>query len=435
MDIEYVGRVLVRLQPFVKDRVIRRSRIERVLGTLRTPPEHLAAEIDRLLIKAGINIDEDCAPVPTEPETPEDVVADAEFDIEPDDRAAGGPGRDSDAVEAARRRIRSDRRVPASRRARVLLRSEEEVGLAILVRGETGQPLKQGDFAKLTGEPREAAICLLLHNQGLVHSVAKRYAPSGMTSEDLFQHGITGLIRAVELFDPNMGNKFSTYSMNWVRQSITRAIANESRMIRVPVHMYERVLKVWQTHARLTVDGEAPSVHQLALACELIDSQVTECLMLGRHDILSLDTPVAHEGEATLGDLYDSADPYADPEREIVFALLQGQIAVVLETVSEREASVVSMRFGLLDDSPKTLDEIGKIYGVSRERIRQIEKKAMTQLQDPSRSQVLRAYLYGSDDLPTRKPQPDNDVQESGQCAPEFVLQTRGASQGEPGSL
>ncbi|MFE3318159.1 sigma-70 family RNA polymerase sigma factor [Nocardia sp. NPDC059195] len=425
MDIEYVGRVLVRLQPFVKDRVIRRSRIERVLGTLRTPPEDLPAEIDRLLIKAGFNIDEDCAPVQTDPEMPEVVVAGTESDTEPDNRVADGPRRDADAVEAARRRIRSDRRVPAARRASVLLRSEEEVGLAILVRGETGKPLNQGDFAKLTGEPHDAAVCLLLHNQGLVRSVAKRYAPSGMTFDDLFQHGMIGLIRAVELFDPNMGNKFSTYSMNWVRQAITRAIANESRMIRVPVHMYERVLKVWQVHARLTVDGEPPSVHELALACELIDSQVAECLMLGRHDILSLDTPVAHEGEATLGDLYDSADPYANPEREIGFALLQGQIAAVLETISEREASVVSMRFGLSDDSPKTLDEIGKIYGVSRERIRQIEKKAMTQLQDPSRSQSLRAFLYGTDDLPTRQPQPDDDAQEAGRCAPELAHQNQ----------
>ncbi|MGC4994168.1 sigma-70 family RNA polymerase sigma factor [Nocardia salmonicida] len=424
MDIEYVGRVLVRLQPFVKDRVIRRSRIDRVLGTLRTPPEYLPAEVDRLLIKAGFNIEEDCAPAPSDPQLP-DVQADAKPDIEPDNRTTDRPGRESDAVEAARRRIRSDRRVPAARCANVLLRSEEEVGLAILVRGETGKPLNQGDFAKLTGEPHDAAICLLLHNQGLVRSVAKRYAPSGMTSEDLFQHGMIGLIRAVELFDPNMGNKFSTYSMNWVRQAITRAIANESRMIRVPVHMYERMLKVWQTHARLTVDGEAPSVHELALACDLIDSQVTECLMLGRHDILSLDTPVAHEGESTLGDLYDNADPYADPEREIVFDLLQGQIASVLETISEREASVVSMRFGLLDDSPKTLDEIGKIYGVSRERIRQIEKKAMTQLQDPLRSQVLRAYLYGTDDLPIRKPQPEDDAQEDGRCAPDLAHQSQ----------
>ncbi|WP_290047758.1 sigma-70 family RNA polymerase sigma factor [Nocardia nova] len=412
MDIEYVGRVLVRLQPFVKDHVIRRSRIERVLGTLRTPPEQLAAEVDRLLAKAGIDIDEDCAPVVTHAETPQSGITTApEFDVEPDLHASDAPACDSDAVEAARRRILADRRVPASKRASVLLRSDEEVGLAILVRGETGKPLEQGDFAKLIGEPREAAICLLLHNQGLVRSVAKRYAPSGMTFEDLFQHGMIGLIRAVELFDPKMGNKFSTYSMNWVRQAITRAIANESRMIRVPVHMFDRVQKVWQTHARLTVDGETPSIHELALACELTDSQVTECLMLGRHDVLSLDTPVAHEGEATLGDLYDSADPYADPEREIVFALLQGQIAMVLKTISEREASVVSMRFGLLDDSPKTLDEIGKFYGVTRERIRQIEKKAMTQLQDPSRSQVLRAYMYGTDNLPMRELQPVDEPQ------------------------
>ncbi|MGW0329048.1 sigma-70 family RNA polymerase sigma factor [Nocardia sp. NPDC003183] len=414
MDIEYVRRVLVRLQPFVKEHVIRRSRIERVLGTLRTPPEDIAAEVDRLLVKAGIKIEEDGAPAPTEPEMRENILTGPEFDIEPDNSAAAGPGHSSDPVAAARRRILADRHVPAAKRARVLLRSEEEVGLAILVRGEAGEPLEQGDFAKLTGESREAAICLLLHNQGLVRSVAKHYAPTGMTSEDLFQHGMTGLIRAVELFDPNRGFKFSTYSMNWVRQSITRAIANESRMIRIPVHLFERVQKVWLTRPRLTVDGEEPSIHQLALACELTDAQVTECLLLGRHDILSLDSPIVHEGEATLGELFESADPYADPELEIVFALLQSHLAAVLESVSEREASVVSMRFGLSDDSPKTLDEIGKILGVTRERIRQIERKALTHLRDPSRSQILRAYLYDTDDLPTRKQPLDEELKEDG---------------------
>lgn len=401
MDIEYVGRVLARLQPFVRDRVIRRSRIERVLGTLRMPPENLAAEIDRLLLRAGIDIDEDGAPGSTEPELATESDIDLEIVIESDDQTARTPGRDSDALAAARLRIKSDRYI--TKHAKVLLRSEEEIGLAMLVRSESGKPLEQGDFAKLTGEAREAAVCLLLHNQGLVHSVAKRYAPSGMTYDDLIQHGVAGLIRAVELFDPHRGYKFSTYAMTWVRQAITRAIANESRMIRLPVHMYERVLKVWQTRARLTVDGEEPSVHELALACGITDDQVTECLMLGPQDILSLDTPTSPEGEATLGDLYDSADPYADPEREVMFAFLQVQLAAVLDTVSEREAAVVSMRFGLSDDLPMTLDEIGKVYGVTRERIRQIEKKAMSQLRDPSRSRALCAYMYGADDFPQRE--------------------------------
>lgn len=415
MDIEYVGRLLLRLQPFVsKERVIRRSRVERVLGTLRTPPANLAAEIDRLLAKAGISIDEDSAPAPAEPDMTEAVVvADTKFDVEPDEHdVVSAPGRVQDAVAAARRRIEADRHI--TNHAKELLRTEEVIGLSLLVRGEAGKPLEQGDFAKLTGEPRDAAICLLLHNQGLVRSIAKPYAPSGMTADDLFQHGVTGLIRAVELFDPHRGNKFSTYATNWIRQAMARGIANESRMIRLPVHMYERVLKVWKTRARLTVDGEAPSLHQLALACELTDGQVTECLMLGQHDILSLDTPVTHESEATLGDLHEIADPYADPEHEIGFALLRDQIASVLETVSEREASVVSMRFGLLDDPPKTLDEIGKIYGVSRERIRQIEKKAMTKLLDPTRSRALRAFLYGTDDPPKSQPQSDEIGTEGG---------------------
>lgn len=408
MDLEYLGRVLTRLQPFVRDRVIRRTRVERVLGTLQSPPAVLRAEIDRLLAKAGIAIEEDLAPVADEPELVVELEDEA---LQGSPTLSDGPAVPrwpvSDPIAAARERMDRDRYITSH--SRVLLKAEEEVGLAILVRGVSDKPLAHGHFALLTGEARAAAECLVLHNQRLVHSVAQRYAPSGMSYEDLVQHGVIGLIRAVELFDPSLGNKFSTYAMNWIRQSITRAIANESRLIRLPVHMYERVQKVWQTRARLTVDREEPSVHQLALACELTDGQVTECLMLGPQDILSLDTPVGPEGETTLGDLYDSADPNADPEHQLEFALLRQQLHAVLDTLSEREAGIVSLRFGLSDGEPKTLDQIGKIYGVTRERIRQIEKKVMDKLRHPSRSMVLRPYFYGTDDLPKLQPTADKD--------------------------
>jgi RNA polymerase primary sigma factor len=408
VDLEYVGRVLARLQPFVRDRVIRRTRFERVLATLQSSPDGLRAELERLLAKASIAIEEDLVSVADEPE----VI----IELEDEDRQVSHTlsnsstvpnGRNFDALAAARRRVDRDRYI--NNHSRLLLKAEEEVGLAYLVRGLSGKPLAQGDFARLTGEARAAAECLVLHNQGLVHSVAQHYAPSGMTYEDLFQHGVVGLIRAVELFDPSLGNKFSTYAMNWIRQSITRGIANESRMIRLPVYMYERVQKVWQTRTRLTVDGEEPSVHQMALACELTDNQVRECLMLGPQDILSIDTPLGPEGETTLGDLYDRADPSADPEHEVEFVLMREQLHAVLDTLSEREAGVVSMRFGLSDGEPKTLDEIGKVYGVTRERIRQIEKKVMDRLRHPSRSIVLRPYLYGTDDLPRLKPEADKE--------------------------
>ena len=153
-----------------------------------------------------------------------------------------------------RRRLRLDRRIENP--AKVLLKPEEEVGPALLIRGSSRKPLESGEFGRLTGEARAAADCLLLHKPGLVHKVAGRYAPPGMTYDDLFQHGVVGLIRAVELFDPSLGYKFSTYAMNWIRQAVTRGIANEARLIRLPVHMVERVNKVWATRARLTVDGQ-----------------------------------------------------------------------------------------------------------------------------------------------------------------------------------
>ncbi|MEJ1180994.1 MULTISPECIES: sigma-70 family RNA polymerase sigma factor [unclassified Pseudarthrobacter] len=399
MNLEYVGRVLGRLRPFIRDHVIRRTRVERVLATLHSPPDGLREEIERLLAKAGITVEEDLVPVARDPELPaemeDETARDAPF---LNDTPGAHNGHISEAVAAARERIDRDRHI--HNLSRVLLKAEEEVGLAILVHSVSDKPLAQGEFARLTGEARAAAECLLLHNQRLVHSVAQRYAPPGMDYEDMIQHGVIGLIRAVELFDPSQGTKFSTYAMHWIHQSITRGIANESRLIRLPVHMYERVHKVWHIRARLTLDGVEPSVHQLALACELTDNQVTECLMLGPQDILSLDSPVGTEGESTLGDLYDRADPDAGPEHELESLLLREQISALLDTLSEREATIVSLRFGLLDGEPKTLDEIGKVYGVTRERIRQIEKKVMDKLRHPSRSAVLRPFMYGTDDLP-----------------------------------
>jgi RNA polymerase primary sigma factor len=406
VDLEYVGRVLARLQPFVRDRVIRRTRIERVLATLKSPPDGLRAEIERMLAKAGIAIEEDLTPVADEPKVVMDLKDKALQNPPTVDNSTVPRRCNADAIAAARRRIDRDRFI--TNHSRILLKPEEEVGLAILVRGVSGKPLAKDGFAQLTGEARTAAECLLIHNQRLVHSVAQRYAPPGMTHEDLFQHGMVGLIRAVELFDPSLGHKFSTYAMNWIRQSITRGIANESRMIRLPVHMVERVQKVWQARAHLTVDGEEPPVHRLALTCKLTDDQVTECLMLGRHDILSLDTPVGPEGETTLGDLYDSADPNADPEQELEMVLLREEIYALLDSLSERESGVVAMRFGLSDGEPKTLDEIGMVYGVTRERIRQIEKKVMSQLRHPSLSTALRPYVYVTDDPSKLQPETDN---------------------------
>jgi RNA polymerase primary sigma factor len=398
--------VLDRLRPFIRDGVVRRSRVERVIGTFKLPVAEFRHEVEYILAEAGITIEED---VPC----PDGRVADPALVTTPDHIEIDGPPdlapvhKDA-AVAAARRRLERDRSVKYP--ANVLLRPEEEVGLAILVRGKLRLPLLQGDFKRLRGEPRSAAECLLLHNQRLIWSVARRYAPPSMTHEDLFQHGVLGLIRAVELFDPNLGYKFSTYAMNWIRQAITRGIANESRMIRLPVHMFERVQKVWATRTRLTVDGKPPTVHQLALACSLTDEETMECLLVGPQNILSLDTPVGSEGETTLSDLIDASDPDLAPEREVEFELMKLQLHAVLELLTEREAGVISRRYGLADGEEWTLDQIGKIYGVTRERIRQIEGKAMSKLRYPSILEILGPYLYGGGVRPQAKEEPDSEI-------------------------
>ncbi|RUP31933.1 RNA polymerase sigma factor RpoD/SigA [Mycobacterium sp. SMC-16] len=371
-------RVLDRLRPFIRDQVVRRSRLERVLGTFDVPADEVRPVVEQVLIDAGIAIEED-----TQKTGEGSGEATPPRDLRPVNRRT--------AVAAARRRLAQDR--ATKNHGKVLLRAEEEVGLAMLIRGKRGRPLDQGDFGKLTGEARAAADCLLLHNQGLVWLVARRFAPPGMSQEDLFQHGVLGLIRAVELFDPTRGNKFSTYAMNWVRQSISRGIANESRMIRLPVHMVERVNKVWTKRESLTVAGVPPNSHQLAAACGLSVEEVLECIAIGPNYILSLDTPVGAEGESTLGDLLDLSDPDLSPDHELGVELMKAAISSVLELLDDREAGVISLRFGIADGEPKTLEEIGVVYKVTRERIRQIEKKVMAKLRHPQIIQQLRPYL------------------------------------------
>lgn len=414
MDLKYLARVLARLRPFVRDGVIRRTRLERVLGTLQTPVDTIRPEVERLLSKAGIAVEEDApatAPAPPivgrpataeQTEEPPDDLSDELLNDAPQ-----GEGRviaRSEAervIAAARRRIAADRRV--SNHAKTLLSAEQEVGLALLIRGRENRPLKQGDFARLSGEARDAAECLFLHNQGLVHSVAHRFPQRGMTYEDLVQHGALGLIRAVELFDASQGNKFSTYAMWWIRQSISRGVANEARLIRLPVHMVERVRKVWTKRTLLTYDGQPPSLSELARACELDEKLVLECLRLGPPDLPSLDMKIG-DGEATLADLLDVDDPEQGPERQTEYGMLQEQIRAILDTLSEREAGVVSMRFGLITGEQMTLEEIGKVYGVTRERIRQIEGKVLKKLKHPSRSTVLEPYYFGGGRRPNSPP-------------------------------
>jgi RNA polymerase primary sigma factor len=355
----------------------------------------------------------------------DEVVVEVEVELEeqtdtPSTEAAAEDGEfvwDDEEESEALRQARKDAEMTASAdsvRAYLkqigkvaLLNAEEEVDLAKRIEAglysaerlrqaeETSEKLvtqMRRDLRWIVRDGERAKNHLLEANLRLVVSLAKRYTGRGMAFLDLIQEGNLGLIRAVEKFDYTKGYKFSTYATWWIRQAITRAMADQARTIRIPVHMVEVINKLGRIQRELLQDlGREPTPEELAKEMDITPDKVLEIQQYAREPI-SLDQTIGDEGDSQLGDFIEDSEAVVAVDA-VSFTLLQDQLQSVLQTLSEREAGVVKLRFGLTDGQPRTLDEIGQVYGVTRERIRQIESKTMSKLRHPSRSQVLRDYL------------------------------------------
>ncbi|HEU5265954.1 MAG TPA: RNA polymerase sigma factor [Jatrophihabitans sp.] len=359
----------------------------------------VAAEEVAVVVAADVAVDEDVA------DEAGDDAEDGEFtwDEEEESEALRQARKDAEmtaSADSVRAYLKQIGKV-------ALLNAEEEVDLAKRIEAglyaaermrqadEAGEKLvlqMRRDLRWIIRDGERAKNHLLEANLRLVVSLAKRYTGRGMAFLDLIQEGNLGLIRAVEKFDYTKGYKFSTYATWWIRQAITRAMADQARTIRIPVHMVEVINKLGRIQRELLQDlGREPTPEELAKEMDITPDKVLEIQQYAREPI-SLDQTIGDEGDSQLGDFIEDSEAVVAVDA-VSFTLLQDQLQSVLQTLSEREAGVVKLRFGLTDGQPRTLDEIGQVYGVTRERIRQIESKTMSKLRHPSRSQVLRDYL------------------------------------------
>ena len=324
-----------------------------------------------------------------------EVVAESDEEVVADlDRGADS----AIGADSVRMYLQEIGRVPLlSGDEEVLLAKRIEDGLlneALLAAGGLTRD-EEAYYRRVVVDGKRAKSHLVQANLRLVVSIAKRYTNRGMAFLDLIQEGNLGLIRAVEKFDYTKGFKFSTYATWWIRQAITRALADQARTIRVPVHIAESINAVTRTQRHLLQElGREPSIEEIARDMDLEPERVVEILRIGQEPV-SLETPVGEEEDSTLGDFYE--DPRAlDPSEVAANQLLQEHLTELLQALNDRERDIIKMRFGLTDGTPQTLEDVGRRFNVTRERIRQIEAKTLAKLRHPSRSQKLKDYLTDS---------------------------------------